>query len=108
MAKKQKSVREHLLTQSKKALKRALLPVKVRKDRNKLEGWILDREDEIDGLEIKISELKSDENLNPSAILEAIDALEEKKVRVEQGKDLLTELFVDQITVEEDEDDIDD
>ena len=68
-------------------------PFKERKDKKNLEAWLIDREQKIAELENKIQETKGADNFDVESILEAIDDLQLEKRRLQQGQELLAELF---------------
>ena len=87
------TLRSHLLKIGKIALEQAMIPMKVRKDKHAVAGWILKKEDEADKMEIEIVELQSASELKPDAILDAIDSLSILKERIKDGKELYKKLF---------------
>lgn len=88
------SKRIDLIKMGKEALDNLQAPFKVRKDRKELESWIIDREQKIAELENKIQELKgSKDNFDVEKILNAIDDLALEQRRLQQGNELLEELF---------------
>ena len=99
-----KNLRATLLAKGEKAIKDMLIPLKIKKDEHKLTGWILDREGELSSLELKSMELKADSTLRVDDILDILDSIEIKKVRIQQGKELYKELFEDEVKEITDED----
>ncbi len=92
------TLREKFLKSTDDAKKALKVPFQVRKDKKKLESWIIDREEEVATLELKIQDNKSNDNLEINKILDSIDELVLAKRRLEQGQKLLKELFVDNVT----------
>jgi hypothetical protein len=88
-----KSLRAYLLQKGKKVLDELLLPVKEKKDKHALDGWLLKKEEEISELTVEILTEKAKDPLNPDAILDAVDALEIAQARLIQGEELKKELF---------------
>ncbi len=93
-------LREKLLKLGTAAIEQLTLPLKLKKDKHALEGWILKKETEVSELEITVQEAKGAESLDPDKILDATDSLEMLKVRLQQGKDLQTELFDTEVEIE--------
>jgi len=95
------TLRSKLLKISDDAKKTLKVPFQVRKDRKALESWIIDVEEKIADLELKIEEAKGASNFNVDKILDAIDDLELANRRLVQGNALLKELFTEEDTKEE-------
>ena len=91
------NLREKLLKSSSDVKKAIKVPFQVRKDKKALESWIIDKESEIADHELAIEEIKSSDNFDPDKILDLSDELELKKRRLEQGQQLLKEMFEQEI-----------
>ena len=87
------TLRERLLKATDDVKEAIKVPFQVRKDKKSLEAWIIDLEEEIATLELKIEEKKAESRFDPDAILDAEDSLEWKKRRLKQGEALMKEMF---------------
>ena len=94
------NLREKLLKSTDDAKKAIKVPFQVRKDRKKLESWVIDREEEVANLELKIEEKKAKDDLDIDGILDAMDDLELANRRLSQGQKLLAELFDEDVSTE--------
>ena len=83
-----------LISMSKEDLNELQIPFTIKKDKNKLESWIIDREGRISELNGRIQKLKStQDSLDIDSILDAVDELALEERRLSQGQELLKELF---------------
>ena len=92
------NLREHLLKSSSDVKKAIKVPFQVRKDKKQLESWLIDKESDIADLELKIQDIKSSDNFNPDKILDIEDDLVIARRRLQQGQDLLKEMFESDVT----------
>ena len=88
------NLRTQLLKTTDDVKKALQVPFKVRKERKQLESWIIDKEQKIAELEDEIQELKSGDELNVDSLLSKKDDLQLTRRKLEQGNELLEELFV--------------
>lgn len=84
---------EDLYKLGKEALDLIKLPFEVRKARKDLEGKIIDIEQEIATLDLKIQQAKQEKPFNISNILDAIDDKQLEERKLAQANELLIELF---------------
>ena len=96
------TLREQLLGATEEMRKKIKVPFQVRKDKKKMESWLIDIESEIADLEFEIKDLKSKESFDPAAILDKTDELTLKERRLKQGEALLLELFTEDTPLMED------
>ena len=89
------TMRERLLKATDSVRDAIKIPFQVRKDKKSLESWIIDVEESIADLELRIEEAKGKESFNPDKILDLEDDLELKKRRLKQGETLMAEMFSD-------------
>ena len=92
------NLREKLLKSSQDTLDAIKVPFQVRKDKKSLESWIISKEEEIADLELKIQNKKASKSFNPDEILDAQDELALVKRRLEQGQNLIKEMFENETT----------
>jgi len=92
------TLREYLLKQGKSVVESATLPIKLRKDKHGVRGWIIKKEDEVSNLNIKIANLKGADKLDIDEILDGVYALEILEGKINDGKELYFELFGEEYT----------
>lgn len=89
------SLRETILKKTDEAIEAIKLPFKIKKEKKELEKWILNKEEEMATLELKIADLKSSKDISIDKLLDIIDDLDLTKRRLIQGEYLLEELYKD-------------
>ena len=91
------NLREKLLKSTDDVKKALKVPFQVRKDKKSLESWIIDREEEVAELELKIEDLKANSNFNVNKILETMDDLKLAERRLKQGQNLIKTMFEENV-----------
>ncbi len=87
------NLREKLLKTTDDVKKAMKVPFQVRKDKKSLESWIINKEEEVATLEMKINDAKGADVFAPDRILDYKDDLALVERRLKEGKKLLKEMF---------------
>lgn len=85
--------REELLKTDKSELDAQEIPFQLKTEKLELEIWLTKREKEVADLELRVKRMKSSVELDVDSILDAMDTLSLVKRRLEQGRELMQELF---------------